>query len=295
MEFRDFFSPVGRWSLESGLSIEATAGGFLGFDFTHLPSAVLPNDDPPADNMLELAIQAMRERVQVINAFALCLHSATVEFDKFSYGGFRITHEDLVHYDDLRQGHGGPGMKHLPLIPLQGYLLPHPSRHGVVPASTIEHACKLLDSVLGCSHPKSLALVALTNHALSACKGHDFELAVASAWTACESLLQTLWDTYTHAQATSHGLSVSKNRRAYWSGRDFTASIIVEVMTLAGTIAPKLSIAIGEVRSRRNKWIHGVAAASYQDAIAAVTLARDLLHEVMDLDFKVAPSVGVSF
>ncbi|GAA1606943.1 hypothetical protein GCM10009789_71580 [Kribbella sancticallisti] len=231
----------------------------------------------------------------MINAFALCLHSATVELDKISYGGFRVTHEDLVHFDDPLKGYGGPGLAHLPSIPGQGILLPFPERHGTCPAATIEHACKQLDAVLQSPHPKSLALVALTNHALNACKGHDFELAVATAWTACESLLESLWDEYTRTQAALHSLSVTRKRRAQWAGRDFTASIIVEVMTLAGTISPELSTAIGDVRSKRNKWIHGIAAASYQDAIDAVNLARDLLDEVMDLKFKVAPAVGVSF
>jgi hypothetical protein len=65
-------------------------------------------------------------------------------------------------------------------------------------------------------------------------------------------------------------------------------------MTLAGVIPTELSTAITNVRVKRNKWIHGIAAADYQDAMNAVNLARDLLRDVLGLEFQVAPTVGVN-
>jgi hypothetical protein len=284
--------PVGEWRLQAGVGVEATAGAFLGFDFTDLPEALSPGGDL-GDAHFESILLAMRKRVQVINAFALCLHSATVQLDNLATEGFRVTHEDLVHFDSLERGFGGPGLARLPVVPGVGYVVPA-NRHGVCSADVIHRACTLLDYVLLSKYANALELSALMNHALTACKGHDFELAVVTAWTVCEVLLDTRWREYTERQSTAQGLPINRKRREVWAGRDFSASVVVEVLTLAGAIPAELKPTIDDVRRKRNRWIHGISNASYRDGTQAIELACDMLREVIKLELHLAPTIGVS-
>ncbi|WP_432885932.1 hypothetical protein ACQPYH_02485 [Kribbella sp. CA-245084] len=290
MGYTEFVSPVGHWELRSGLKVEATAGALLSIDFSAMSDAMV-RERVESGRYFPAVIEAVKKRVQIINALALCLHSATVEEANITYGGFRVTHQDLVHFSESDSGMSWSG-PNLPTVPGHGFVIRH--RNGVCSDSMIAAACNLLDDVLLNEHEKVLDLVVLMNHALVACKGHDFDLAVATAWTVCESLIDSWWREYAETQASRLSLSVDRKRRDLWAGRDFTASIIVETMTLAGVIPADLSKVIGEVRGKRNKWIHGVAAPTYEDAVKAVTLTHDLLEKVVGLNIRLAPSIGVS-
>jgi hypothetical protein len=292
MGFDEFKTPVGQWTLDSGLKLEVTAGAFISFDFSDMPAALVERDDM-SDQQFQELITAMRTRVQIVNAFALCLHSATAEVENLATDGFRVTHNDLVHFEDLEKGFGGPGVAHIPVIPGLGHPLSM-YRSGVCSAEVVAAACDQLDLVLRHSNPSALELVVLLNHALTACQGHDFDLSVVTAWTVCEWLLDLRWREFATERAGEVDLTVNADRRQFWQSRDFSASVIAEILTLAGSIPATLHRQMTDVRRKRNRWIHGGESPTYRDAGQAVELARDFLSLVIGLDLRVAPVVGVS-
>jgi hypothetical protein len=283
----DFIRPLGTWTLQAGLSVEVTAGAFISIDFSNFADALpVPDDDP--DKSFRQSISTMRKRVQVGNAFALCLHSATADIQNLATDGFRLTHEDLTHYDNL----GQPIYPSAPVAPGLGYVLPH--RMGVCPAGVVDAACSRLDEVLLHANPNAVDLVVLLNHALTACRGHDFDLAVVTAWTVCETLLDQSWREYAEQRATNVSLPVNADRRAFWSGREFSASAVTEILVLGGAVPAALHAPLSDVRRKRNRWIHGIKPPVHDDAVQAITVARQLMSHILGLDMHVVPTVGVT-
>ena len=210
LEYAEFLRMVGSWKLDQGLALEATAGSVFVFDFGKIPEAVGPPPEDMSDEAFEQGLDAKRARVELVNAFALCLHSAGIELESPTLGGFRVTHEDLVDGTDLMNGYGGPGMRHMPVAPGTGHVMPL-SRHLVCTEQEIARACELLDHVLETAH-RAPELVALLNESLDACRGHNFGLAVVTAWTVCEVLIQQRWDAYTQKRSQDLGWVVNRDR-----------------------------------------------------------------------------------
>jgi hypothetical protein len=272
--------------LGPGVRVAATVGGILTLDFAHFPGALAPS--PNAVPAFEAEIAAMRVRVQVANALALSIHSATIELQNISTGGFRVTHEDLMHFHSTLSGFsGGAG---LPLVPGEGYLMPR-HRAGYCPDEVLLRASELLDGVLSSQEPDALNLVNLLNHGLIACKGHDFDLAVVTAWTVCERVMSRVLLIYAEKQASVHALQVNRDRRRGWDR--LGAANTAEFLALAGLLPAELESRISEIRKVRNAWIHGGGPVGYGIATEAVMLAAALLERYLGLAFKVAPSVGV--
>jgi hypothetical protein len=288
----DFFRTVGSWRLDQGLALEATGGSMFVFDFGGIPEAVGPDPEDMSDEAFNQTLDARRARVELINAFALCLHSAGIELEAPTLGGFRITHEDLVDGTDFTEGYGGPGMRHMSVAPGAGYVMPF-SRHFVCTEQEIARACELLDHVLE-TGDRAPELVALLNESLDACRGHNFGLAVVTAWTVCEVLIQQRWDAYTQKRSQELGWAVNRDRRKFWQGRDFTASIVTEILTLAEELPIELHPRLSKLRKKRNEWAHDIAPVHYVDAVEALAVARDALSLVLTVDLNISPRVAVS-
>lgn len=277
-----------EWScdLGSGVRVAATIGGILTLDFASFPSALAASPGP--EPQFEAEIGATRVRVQVANALALSIHSATLELDNLSTGGFRVTHEDLMHFHSTLSGFSGGA--DLPLVPGEGYLMPR-NRFGLCREEVLLRASELLEGVLASDEPEALNLVNLLNHGLIACKGHDFDLAVVTAWSVCERVMGQVLLTYAEKQASAHSLQVNRGRRRNWNR--LGAATTAEVLALAGLLPSELESRVSEIRKVRNAWIHGAEPPTYGDATESVMLAAALLERYLGLAFKVAPTVGV--
>lgn len=292
MDHVEFLRVVGEWNMSCGVKVQATAGAVFVFDFASYPEAVGPDSAAVSDEAFKQGIEAKRIRVELINVFALCLHTAAIELDMPTFGGFRVTHEDLVDSRDLKQGMGGPGLRHMPVSPeVGGYVVPF--RHLVCIEDEIARACALVDEVLARGE-RLREIVALLNHALDACRGHDFGLAVVTAWTVAEVLIQARWKVHTEQAAAAVGFAANADRRKFWEGRDFTAAVVTDMLTLAGELPTDLHQRITKTRQKRNAWAHDIGRIGYAEAVDAVVLARDLLALVHGIDLKVSPRISLS-
>lgn len=293
MRHQEFYRVLKTWNLSSGLTVQATAGAMFVFDFARVPEAVGPAMEDMSDTAFDQGIEAKRVRVEIINCFALCLHSAGVELEAPTLGGFRVTHEDLIDTADLHQGASGHALSRLPYSPTDGgYLIPF-GRHLVCSADEIGRACDLLDTILQTPH-RAVQLTALVNESLDACRGHDFGLAVVTAWTVIEVLLQQLWDEYTKARCSELEWSVNRDRRKFWQGRDFTAAVVTDLLTLAGKVPIDLHPRLNAIRKKRNEWAHDIAPVNFRDATEAIDVGREMLSLVLNIEMQLSPKVSLS-
>lgn len=108
-----------------------------------------------------------------------------------------------------------------------------------------------------------------------------FDQALIAAWTAAESLLAVLWERYidqSAARQESSGYVLNNRRRVRLNGREFTTSIIAEVLALAGVIDQELFDDLARARSARNKWVHALAPVAHDAASSGVRSTQRLLE-----------------
>ncbi|SHK56253.1 hypothetical protein [Actinacidiphila paucisporea] len=286
----EFFNEIKSWELSSGLEISVRGGGVLVFEFAKISSALLAVDEGPRH--FPSLLLATQTRVTTINAFALCLHSARAEKENMGSEGFRVDHRDLFQLgEDMRAGIGGMGLMAVPMVPGAGYMRSF-TKLGCLPESTFGHACETLDHITSSPFGKALELTALINDALASLKNHDFSSSLITAWTVCETLLQQNWVEYMTAQGSPSGLSSARKQKL--TGRDFTASVVSEILALADLIDAETLSRMDKVRKARNAWMHSVKPPPYEDAIAALELATAMLSNTLERPIHIAPSISAS-
>lgn len=288
--FDSFFLQTGSWPLGCGVSISTRKGGVIVFDFSGYPDALMRVSDGP--EYFSDAIQATQTRVKVINAFSLCLHTARLENENFSIDTFRIDHQDLFHLtgEDVSSGMGGNGLRKLPTPLVGGYLRDY-YKHGIIPKTSLDLACEVLESIISCEYDKSLDLASLLNDAATSFSNHEFASSLITAWTVCETLLQHHWTSYMKSR---HGSTINSSRKQKLIGRDFTASVVSEVLELAEIIDPETLNALDKARKARNAWMHSIKSPSYEDARDAIGLAARMLGGVLGRNVRVELPLGVS-
>jgi hypothetical protein len=280
--------------LSTGLKVSGLQAGVFKFDFSNLPNALMAHDVTEASHFPSL-LQATAERVKIMNAFALCLHSSFIEIENRDMGSFWLTHEDLLHYGmggvgglDGREV-GGPGMQRLSVMPTDQDSTETISRN------VIDGAVDLLDEILGHDFENAGDLASLLNHAITSHKKHNFELAVVSAWTVCEALLNELWKMYyTGALTGTIRSNLPRERRDKLDGRDFTASIVSEVLNLSGVLDNEMHVALNLARSRRNKWLHGGRAPGFGDSGKSIDVARGMIDATLGINVNISTDIGAS-
>ena len=285
----EMFEPIWSLTTGSGLTVAATVGQLVIIDFESWPAARGADDSATSTTtFLETSIAAMRARVQIANALALAIHSATVTVQNLSTGGFRITHEQLLHFHS--SGNGISNSSQFSRLPGRGVLMPR-HRSGVIASEVLQRACEILDEVVTHEDERTLDLVELLNTSLVACRGHDFDLATVAAWSICEAVLGTALNRYTREHARAHDLLVNRARRDQWDA--LNAATTTEILSLAGVLSSDLDQRLRSTRVARNKWIHAGTPVSYRVATDAVQLAADMLARFGWPCITVSPSVGV--
>lgn len=284
----EMFEPVWSTRTETGLTIAVTAGQLLIVDFREWAAAQAPSESEYSAAPLEASIAPMRVRVQVANALALSIHSSALALLGMPSAGFRVTHEDLLHFHSSGNGviHGGQLVR----VPGRGLLMPR-ERSGVIPERVVQQACQLLDQLVTHSDKRTLDLIELLNTSLVACRGHDFGLATVAAWSVCEAVLGEALHSYARDQATTHDLVVNRRRRRQWD--DLPAATTIEILSLAGVIPSALEERLRVARIARNSWIHTSKPVPYAAAVDAVLLAGELLASFGWPSLRLAPNVGV--
>lgn len=285
-----FFEEIASWRLSSGLSVSALRGAILSFDFKECPEANIVDDDSFPSGHFDALVAATQVRVRMINGFSYCLHVARITEENHGMVGFRVNHADLLQFADNGFGVSGPAVSRLPMLPGIGFSVAF-GRGEIIPETTIDAAASLLDSIMLHDFGKALELITLANDALVSYKAHDFSAALVTAWTICEALLEHYWRTYIGDSSTQ---PVSRKRLDKLTGRDFTASVISEILELAQVIDPELLELLDRIRKGRNGWMHSIKSPDREMVADSLVLVTRMLEQTLGNDLPLNLSIGAT-
>jgi hypothetical protein len=109
-----------------------------------------------------------------------------------------------------------------------------------------------------------------------------------------ENLLQKLWGRYIeeNRRREINGEEVSfvnKDRKeTLEDGRNFSASVISEVLSLNDHLPFHIYKALTKTRKARNDWIHGLKSVSRESALTSVKVVEQMLDLVEDIALEAA-------
>jgi len=281
------------------------------FDFSGWsPSRAPPNRD---EKNFDAMAEAILRRVTVLNAHLACLCTKLCERQGQAIPKMVVSPSDIIalksldesgmNFGDMRVG--ALALARFPSTYAQG--LPATfdwrliMRNVVIEIDTVAESFQLLDTVL--QHPAPYALIVTDLYARS-CKAyedHNYSLCLVMAWAITEKLVQELWDRYLEANREREidGAKVTfinrSRRDLLTDGRDFHASVIGEILSLANSLPFPLHKDISRVRQARNDWLHELKPLSREDALLSVSVAERMLNLVYGLNFRVPLVASLHF
>ncbi|MEU8196261.1 hypothetical protein AB0C10_20990 [Microbispora amethystogenes] len=272
-------------TIGSGIAITVAAKQIFLFDFAKDPQGASLGErrlELPPDK----GYAVVARRLKVMNAFALCLHGSHLMMGKSYQHPFKLAPEDLLHPEGGTTGAGSKAAISRTILETA------PVHDQLISGEVIESAVNLLDQIL--KHPDSYALeiASLINDALVASTAQEYAQAVVMAWSACEFLLERKWlECCEEVSNRKLGKALSRKKREYYEGRDYSASLILEILWFQDVLGTDLYESLTKVRKMRNDWIHGIKIPDHDTANLAVVLALGMYADAFGISIVARPGV----
>ena len=280
--------------------ITALRDGFVIFEFdksADYAGGAVPAYTLPEDRRIPQEVtKAERERDDLgyrrfiyMNAFLLALYSgfSTVQktakhvqepADPTNYFGAKRTADGWQTFMD-------PGRK-----------VNYPrQRSDNIEVETLDHYLDILREFHTAIGPASLDVLSLTYTACHQYSRHQFSSAHLIAWAAIEALLNVMWfNLQSQIDVTSGGhTKINKDRRKLLAGRDYTASIVSQVLSICGKIDDEMLKRLDEARRKRNEFAHKLIPVETDDAGRAIRLVTDMITNMAGV--RVTSQLALSF
>ena len=298
--------------LRCGIEAWVQRDGMFLFDFKEFavaPQVTIPGFRKPNPNgpyrspEATLIAEQKAERYAVLRAQIMNVHQACLATSeqvvrrRSAMMGFPVTswntHKALTlntppaYQDDIENLHafGHNVLNNKDRVPRAG---PLPRR--VIELDVIDHSLSLLDSVL---EKNEATLVQLVEAAyMSACRSVEkrFGEALVLAWGVCEQLVSHEWSKLIDAKHPSAVDRMPRDRRKKLEGREYTASVMVEMLELAGYVDHELYRKLEIARKARNKWAHEMRAPTELEVSVAISAVERMLGESKGLQLQLQTS-----
>jgi hypothetical protein len=120
----------------------------------------------------------------------------------------------------------------------------------------------------------------------------NFSVCLEMAWTATEHLVDRLWTSFIEANRSREvsGKTVpfiNADRRTRLEGRDYSASVVIEILSLEDLIPWNLYGDLTRVRIARNKWLHSMQIVDSETASLAMWTAERMLAQVEGIELYI--------
>lgn len=263
--------------------IYALRNGFLIFDFTasdRYRGGDVPNIPLINGRFIPLEVDKARKtrdelrykRFSYMNAAILAIYSAYVEVQQT--GGFLPLMLSPKNYYKASVTHGKYSILG---IMESGYELPN--GNSAMSCDTLQTGFELLNEsykTLGQGYTEllSLALQACTQYS-----EHHFSASHLSAWCIAEAMLQHLWKNYLN-ECSKH-TKFNRNRKDLLSGRDYSASAVSQILSLAGLLDDEILEKLDSARKVRNSFAHSLDPISSTQSSAAIRTAGEMMGKVI--------------
>lgn len=256
------------------------------------------------------SVRLWGDYLDYLNAFYLLLDSATLEIESFTYfnlheitsrDAFRVTYLDgivtgeVVVSESLASTFqfGRSSSNYRADLPIE--YDPRIRHRRVVSLEIISHAVSKFETVV--AKPGLEKTLAAFAKSLAEYKIGNYETSVVLAWFITEAAINALWIKYLDGQNSelpSGKHRLSGVRKKFLTGRDFTTSIVLNIMELSGVLDHGTFEEIDAVRGFRNKIVHGHKFSPKDDeAQRAIQVARAMIEKQSSLRFQ--PNLNYSF
>ncbi len=147
----------------------------------------------------------------------------------------------------------------------------------IIELEVVEKSFEFLDQILLKSDKTLLQMIESVYFAAYRYLERRSGEAVVVAWTVCEQLLSAAWSSLLE-DTKSLGRMTGK-RRDKLQGRDYTASVMTEMLELNDRIDIDLYGRIEVARKARNDWVHKTREPNNSEVSESIRTALDLLHK----------------
>ena len=289
-----------RKVLANGIEIKVTIEGLFAFDFSTWPPAALipspPDRTKPFDGVpsFEERAAVVLERTLVMNAFLAFMYTRDLRHGSLARKIMTVTPEVLISMVniDTISGLGSQRVSQLYLLASQAensssneYLFADERVMGRIGIAKeiVEMAADDLAALMR-AYPEDGVLVAdLVLRAGKAGQDHNYSAALITYWAITEKMLQELWQKYQDDNRERDGKPFISNvrKKRLNDGRNYTAAVISEILSLVGYLDIELYHEISYIRVKRNDWMHNLGGKiSNEDAAKAGDVATKLLENV---------------
>jgi hypothetical protein len=304
---RTLSDEVYRRELSIGIRVKILRGGLFVFDFSEYAQGQLAatediKDIPGFDD----SVEALRNRTAVINAYLSCLYTAVAESQQARLQNMVFSLRDLgamSHIDDDWATSLPTNTSFISYWALYTAMLSEVksnnsadrfmhdvmrSTRETIESDSLDKSFNLLLSILDHPNADVLVVAELLAHAYKYFEDHSYDLSLITSWTIAEKLLNVLWNRYIADQENRDtdgrdGKFINGDRRGSLTGPEFTASIIAEILSLAGRLPFDLYKDISKVRRARNGWMHELKKVTPAESSLAVKVAERMLANVENI------------
>lgn len=312
----EFIKEIYRAQLIDGINVRVRRDGLFVFDcstwepgkITEIPSyeviggQSIPKEVAEAEN---LAQKRTYKRFQLLTVHLACLGTALdgglcqnlPPHPSYMLNLLDFEQDDLLQIPYLNSLDVGQSYiyNHLILFKFEpGYRLSNLFHRSEVPIEKVEESFILLQQILQNPHVDILDLIEIIYKSVYNYRCHQFSESLILCWAVCESLLNKIWSRYIadkRAESNSAGMPngatrINSERNKFLEGRDFTASIVSEILELSDLIPHDLFCRLNAVRKARNNWMHSLKDVSMMDAIRAIQATVDFFLLVTNIRLR---------
>lgn len=294
--------------LSCGIKARANRDGLFLFDFTRwapgapvvIPGFIRPDTDgayryPNGHNDAERkAEDAAILRAQVMNAHQALLTTAERMLKNRAAGmGFPVTawstHKALdlqtapPYHDDWDNFHSfvqnaannkdrAPREKSKPRRSLE--------------IEVVDLSFSMLDALLTGNDLTGVRLVEGAFMATNRRREKRFGEAITLGWTVCEQIVAIAWKKMLDIARSEHDDRMSKERRKKLTGRDYTASVMTEMLELRGLLSYDTFRMLEIARKARNAWAHEMRAPPEREVQVCMKAIEALMKSILGIDLR---------
>ena len=236
----------------------------------------------------EARIELAYKRFDYMNAFLLALYSGYSSVQKL--GTSVQPPVNPVNYF-VAEERNGEWIFHQEFV----RDIKYPADRNITQLDTVKHAVELMITCESRFKADSIEILKLTYLACHQYAVHEFSSAHIIAWTVVEKLLNVMWnDLLREVDAKNGGhTAMSKDRKATLRGRDYSASVVSQLLSLNGKVDDDILARLDAARRKRNAFAHSMEPIASNDAGRAIRLATDLMTELVG--FRVTSQLSLSF
>lgn len=168
----------------------------------------------------------------------------------------------------------------------------------IIAVETVEESFSLLNGVLEHPDEDALTIADLYARAAKQHEEHNHDVCLITSWAIIERLLNRLWEEYIddnrrrELDGEEEPFINQARKHALMKGQNFTASIIIEILSLVDRLPPGLYEEISVLRKARNGWIHALKPVSREISGKAIRAAEDMLARTLGIEFAVPLEPG---